>query len=191
MNNKKCFDKWSLGINELTIRVLHKSHNTWWPLWESAIVYIKPCQMAPRSQLTLCQLWQNKWFLVFTVSTPQGPCDSFQNQNLSWWSAVKTFTYWHLKVVSSFKRKFVVYVKIYTNWLRQWLGISLVPSHYLHQCWLIVNWTPRNKLWCNFNQNKGVSIQENALKMFSANGLLLCSGIYMLKYGILSAKSSQ
>ena len=33
--------------------------------------------------------------------------------------------------------------------------------HYLNQCWNIVNWTPRNKLQWNINQNSYIFIQEN------------------------------
>ena len=36
-----------------------------------------------------------------------------------------------------------------------------MPSHYLDQCWNIVNWTPKNKLQWNFNQNSCIFIQEN------------------------------
>ena len=39
--------------------------------------------------------------------------------------------------------------------------ICLMPSHYLNQCWLIVNWTARNKFQWNFNQNTTVFIWEN------------------------------
>ena len=37
----------------------------------------------------------------------------------------------------------------------------LVPSHYLDQCWFIVNQHLRNKFQWNFNQNKAVFIREN------------------------------
>ena len=40
------------------------------------------------------------------------------------------------------------------------------PSHYLNQCWNIVNWTLRNKLQWNFNRNSNIFIQnafENAV----------------------------
>ena len=40
-----------------------------------------------------------------------------------------------------------------------------VPSHYLNQCWNIVNWTFRNKLQWNLNRNSYISIQENAFKI--------------------------
>ena len=33
-----------------------------------------------------------------------------------------------------------------------WLGTCLVPSHYINQCWLIVNWTTRNN--SQFHLNK-------------------------------------
>ena len=39
------------------------------------------------------------------------------------------------------------------HWLRLWLVACLAPSHYLNQCWNIVNWTLRNKLQWNFNRN--------------------------------------
>ena len=37
-------------------------------------------------------------------------------------------------------------------------------SHYLKQCWNIVNWTLRNKFQWNFNHNSNIFIQENALE---------------------------
>ena len=39
------------------------------------------------------------------------------------------------------------------------------PWHYLNQCqcWDIVNWTPRNKLQWNFNQNTKLFIHENVV----------------------------
>ena len=38
----------------------------------------------------------------------------------------------------------------------------LAPSHFLSQCWNVVNWTLRNKLQWNFNQNSCIFIKENA-----------------------------
>ena len=37
-----------------------------------------------------------------------------------------------------------------------------MPSHYLNQCWSIVNWTLRNKLQWNLNWNSYIFIQETA-----------------------------
>ena len=48
------------------------------------------------------------------------------------------------------------------HWFRQWLVAYSVPSHYLNQCWVIINWTLRNKLQLNFDQNKKLFIHENA-----------------------------
>ena len=58
--------------------------------------------------------------------------------------------------------------------MRQWIGSALVqimacrrfgaPSHYLNQCWSIVNWTLRDKFQRNLNQNSNISIQENAFE---------------------------
>ena len=54
----------------------------------------------------------------------------------------------------------------YTNhhWFRQWLVAWTAPSHYLNQCWNIVNWTLTIKLQWNFNRNLNIFIQENALE---------------------------
>ena len=38
------------------------------------------------------------------------------------------------------------------------------PSHYLNQCWNIVNWNLRNNLQWNINQNSYIFIQENAFE---------------------------
>ena len=38
------------------------------------------------------------------------------------------------------------------------------PSHYLNQCWIIVNWTLGNKLQWNLNRNSSIFIQENAFE---------------------------
>ena len=40
------------------------------------------------------------------------------------------------------------------------------PSHYLNQCWVIVNWTLRNELQLIFNQNTNLFIHENASEKF-------------------------
>ena len=39
-----------------------------------------------------------------------------------------------------------------------------MPSHYLNQCWNIVNWTLRNKRHWNLNQNLYIFIQENGFE---------------------------
>ena len=67
--------------------------------------------------------------------------------------------------------------------MRQWVGSALVqiilvaysaPSHYLNQCWVIFNWTPRNKIKSNSNQNTRLFIHENALQnvFFEMAGIL-------------------
>ena len=39
-----------------------------------------------------------------------------------------------------------------------------MPSHYLNQCWNVVNWVLRNKLQWNFNRNSNILIQEKSLE---------------------------
>ena len=45
-----------------------------------------------------------------------------------------------------------------------WKSHYLVESHYLNQCWDIVNWTIRNKFQWNFIRNSFIFIQENAFE---------------------------
>ena len=59
----------------------------------------------------------------------------------------------------------------------QWTGPALLMAwclfstkHYLNQCWRIVNWTLRNKLQWNSNQNTKSVIHENAFKNRLRNG---------------------
>ena len=48
------------------------------------------------------------------------------------------------------------------HWLRLWLVAYSAPSHYVNQSYLIGNWTVRNKLRWNFNQNTKLFIHKNA-----------------------------
>ena len=48
------------------------------------------------------------------------------------------------------------------HWFRWWLVAYSAPSHYVNQCWVIVNWILGNKLQWNFNQNIKLFIHENA-----------------------------
>ena len=48
------------------------------------------------------------------------------------------------------------------HWFRKWLVVSSAPSHYLNQCWFIVDWTPGNKFQSNSSRNSIIFIQENA-----------------------------
>ena len=45
--------------------------------------------------------------------------------------------------------------------LSLWIGSALAPSHYLNQCWVIVNWTLRNKLKWKCSQNTKLFIHKN------------------------------
>ena len=67
------------------------------------------------------------------------------------------------------------------HWFIQWLVAYSVPSHYLNQCWFIVNWVLRNKLRRTFNQNTNFFIHQNAkmhLNISSANWRPFCAGGY-------------
>ena len=62
------------------------------------------------------------------------------------------------------------------HWFRQWLVTYSAPSHYLNQCWVIINWILRNKLQRNFNQSMKFSFTSMHLKMSPATWRPFCSG---------------
>ena len=55
-------------------------------------------------------------------------------------------------------------VELGHHWFRWWLVACSASSHYLNQCWNIVNWTLGNKLQWNLNQNLHNFIQENVFE---------------------------
>ena len=55
--------------------------------------------------------------------------------------------------------------------------MAIIWSHYLNQCWDIVNWTLRNMLQWNFNQNIKLFIHKNTTEnVFSEMAAILSSG---------------
>ena len=50
------------------------------------------------------------------------------------------------------------------HWFRYCLVAWPAPSHYLNQCWNIVNWTLGNKLQWNLNQSLHIFIHEKTLE---------------------------
>ena len=53
------------------------------------------------------------------------------------------------------------------HWFRWYFVAYSAPSHYLNQCWIIVNWTLRNKLQWNVDQNIKLFILKMHLKKSS------------------------
>ena len=58
------------------------------------------------------------------------------------------------------------------------------PSHYLHQCWNIVNWALRNKLQWDLNWNSYIFIQENTLKNVVRKMMAILSRPQCVKCGL-------
>ena len=50
------------------------------------------------------------------------------------------------------------------HWFGWWVVAHVAPNHYLNQSLLIVNWSLRNKLQWNCNQNSTIFIQENVFE---------------------------
>ena len=74
---------------------------------------------------------------------------SFQFACLTHWGRVTHICFGNLTIIGSDNGLIVAWSE---------------PSHYLNQCWNIVNWNLRNKFQWNFNRNSNIFIQENALE---------------------------
>ena len=61
------------------------------------------------------------------------------------------------------------------HYLRYWLVACSAPSHYLNQCWHIVNRTPRSKIQWYFEQNTMFSSEKMLLIMLSVRCWSFCS----------------
>ena len=86
-----------------------------------------------------------------------GKGDIFQsptNQNKEW---TVSLTHWG-------PMTHICISKLVPHWLRLWLVAWLMPSHYLNQCWLIVDWTLGNKFQWNVNQNTIILKIENVFE---------------------------
>ena len=57
----------------------------------------------------------------------------------------------------------------------------MAPSHYLNQCWNIVNLTIRNKLQWNLNKDSYIFIQENAFENIVCEMVAICLDLKELK----------
>ena len=62
------------------------------------------------------------------------------------------------------------------HWFRKWLVAYSTPSHYLIQCCVIVNWTLRDKLKWDFDQNTKIFIHENAYENIVCEITAILSG---------------
>ena len=56
----------------------------------------------------------------------------------------------------------------------------MAPSHYLNQCWNIVNWTLGNKLQWNLIEIQTFSLKKIRLKMLSAKCCSFCLSLNVL-----------
>ena len=84
---------------------------------------------------------------------------STHQHQINYFIKVKCFSLTHLPLVPH-----ICLSQSCQHWFRQWLGAYSAPSHYLNQCWVIVNGNLKNKFKWNLNQNTRHFIHENALK---------------------------
>ena len=103
-------------------------------------------------------------YLIFSISFTKSP-DYFKHTDryVSHWMSMKVFSYLgDTRMLSHWGRVTHICVdELGHHWFWWWLVACSVPSHYLNQCWNIVNWTLGNKLQWNLNRISNIFIQEN------------------------------
>ena len=62
------------------------------------------------------------------------------------------------------------------HWFRKWPGAKKASSHYLNQCWFIVNWTIMNKFQWKLNQNSNIFLQANTFENVCEMAAILSRG---------------
>ena len=95
---------------------------------------------------------------------------------LSLWYPYNTLTHWGRETHICVSKL----ASIVSDWLVTWPA----PSHYLNQCWNIVNGTLRNKLQWNPKRNSYIFIQEMHLKMSSGKWRPFCPGLNVLTHWV-------
>ena len=112
-----------------------------------------------RVNMTLdCVIWDPYWVLVDTFAS----CIIFE-------SSIRRSLPSRIPLRTA---SWIMRLSIWTAWR--------APSHYLNQCWNIVNWALRNKLQWNLDRNQQIFIQENISKMSSGKWRPFCFGINVL-----------
>ena len=95
------------------------------------------------------------WILVQSTMAEQ-LLSAFYPVWIYWW--------WKTQAHYLIEAEWRIYASVTSrHWFRQWLGAWPAPSHYLNQCWNIVNLTVRNSHW-NLNRNSYIFFHENAFE---------------------------
>ena len=106
-------------------------------------------------------IWKAKrFYTVLNVLNLYSACDSTLDHICMQHSkSLANNNSWHAPI-------WVPECRIYATVIRVSIGSDngLSPIHYLNQCWDIVNWTFRNKLQWNINQNTKPVIHQNTLE---------------------------
>ena len=72
------------------------------------------------------------------------------------------------------------------HWFRQCFVAYWAPSHYLNQYWVIVNWSLRNKLQWNLNQNTTFIIHKNVSENIVCEMAAILSRLRWVKLSLIS-----
>ena len=73
-------------------------------------------------------------------------------------------TEWYIAYLTDWGRVTHIYASKVSIGPDKWLVALSAPSHYLNQCWNVVNSTLRHKLQWNVYRNSNIFIEDNALE---------------------------
>ena len=135
------------GANKYMVLICYE---VWRYMWTYMWIYLYICYE--------CNLIQYRSFSIYM-------CFFLCSEVLHW-----GFVVWESTVNVNSLRPGDAYMRQQTNhhWFRWWLATWPAPSHYLNQCWIIVNWTLGHKLqWKSQSKLTHFHSRKSILKMTS------------------------
>ena len=118
---------------------------------------------------------KGKWCVVWLTN-------GWIKKSRRWWFETPSCPLWHQYNDYSQYSLDKLWPGTYLSKIVQIMAFSwLAPSHYLAQCWQIVNWTHRKKRQRITNQNTTTCIHENALENVVCKICLFYSSLCVLR----------
>ena len=103
--------------------------------------------------------------------------------NCSCWLSAHAALPYHLCFLSGFPKSMAIWPPgSWSSLIKVMASSFLVPSHYLNQCWCIMNQTLENKIKWNLNQNINIFIHKHAFENITCKMTAILLGVGSIIY---------
>ena len=171
-----CWGGWGWGY--------HIRRNIWW--WGNGLSLIPSCQTIIWTSTYLLSVWpsgqissrinifplckMSAIFFLLPCIISSRPSDAYIHQCITIieWDDGQSLVPGIILCMrpANERRCYNVTLSLIGRALTQNYPCCSAPSYYLNHCWLIVDWTIRNKFQLNLNLNSKICIEENAFEYF-------------------------